>query len=121
MAKTTLIPPDPVAVKKAIAAHREKEAAKLARKAARNVERRKRYKERHPPPLADAQDSGPARRKGLLCPLCGLTVQYGKMLEHKKTEHNEAVVKRKPVNEQPKSVWVKVYQGGLPSLGKRSK
>ena len=121
MTKPKLIPPNPAAVKKALAAHREKEAAKLARKTARNLARRKRYKELHPPPQAGTQNSGAGSRSGLLCPLCGLTVQYGKMLEHKKTEHGEAVVKRKPVTENPKAVWVKVYQGGLPSLGKRSK
>jgi len=75
------------------------------------------------------------------CPLCGERVPFGKMLGHKRLVHGEGLPPGKrvrvaattagagpapPLTNRPKKAkkrkhraWVSVYQGGLPSLGKR--
>lgn len=57
-------------------------------------------------------------RKKLTCVLCGAVVRYGKMLEHKYLAHGEQKYTSSHTTHKPNQ-WVRVYQGGLPSLGKR--
>jgi hypothetical protein len=53
------------------------------------------------------------------CVLCGQKVPAGRLLEHKKTAHDEKFVPRSAETVGQKSHWVRLIQGGLPSLGKR--
>ena len=57
--------------------------------------------------------------KTLYCALCGLTIPSGELLKHKEVAHGEKVVPRHGESERQKSLWIKLVQGGLPSLGKR--
>lgn len=62
-----------------------------------------------------------ARREApVACPVCGAMVSAGQMLDHKWQAHGERQVVPSPA--QPRrATWVSVHQGGLPSLGKRSR
>jgi hypothetical protein len=57
--------------------------------------------------------------KTLHCALCGLKIPSGGLLKHKEIAHGEKVVPRHAQTECQKSLWIKLVQGGLPSLGKR--
>lgn len=59
------------------------------------------------------------RGNALYCVLCGQKVPAGRLLEHKKTAHGEKLVPRSAETVGQKSHWVRLIQGGLPSLGKR--
>jgi hypothetical protein len=53
------------------------------------------------------------------CPLCGAIVGRGGMLAHKRNAHGESMFQPSPC--QPPSggrMWVALYQGGAPGLGK---
>ena len=57
---------------------------------------------------------------GLNCVLCGARVAFGEMLAHKEKVHGEARVSRSQTGlNAGRSVWVSIFQGGLPGLGKR--
>lgn len=53
------------------------------------------------------------------CALCGDAVAKGMMLKHKELMHGEVQVVASPAGPVRTSTWVRVFQGGLPSLGKR--
>lgn len=57
--------------------------------------------------------------KALICVLCGLKIPFGGLLKHKELIHGEKVVPRQVQTNSKKSQWIKIVQGGLPSLGKR--
>ncbi len=63
----------------------------------------------------------PKVRKQLICPLCGITVAKGESLAHKEEAHGEKRVTPSPSRNASAGGWVSVVQGGLPSLGRRSK
>ena len=60
-------------------------------------------------------------KRGNFCILCGKLVPSGLMLEHKERVHGETNIPRKPLGISHGRVWVSIVQGGLPSLGKRSR
>lgn len=60
-------------------------------------------------------------RGGVNCILCGEFVPKGFLLEHKEKIHGESRQSMKSSTRASKSVWVSIVQGGLPSLGKRSR
>ena len=53
--------------------------------------------------------------------LCGESVPKGKILEHKEKMHGEAKILPSPVRKKSGNIWVSIFQGGLPGLGKRSR
>lgn len=53
------------------------------------------------------------------CVLCGKSIESGKMLAHKQQVHGEKPYSSSTVGRSPSSQWVRVFQGGLPGLGKR--
>jgi hypothetical protein len=55
------------------------------------------------------------------CILCGQSVESGKMLAHKHDVHGEKIYSCSTVGRSPKSQWVRIFQGGLPGLGKRKR
>lgn len=55
----------------------------------------------------------------VLCLLCGQLVHAGTLLTHKSEVHGESRVTPSPVRSKGSNVWVNVFQGGLPGLGKR--
>jgi hypothetical protein len=57
--------------------------------------------------------------KTLYCVLCGQKISSGGLLEHKELAHGEKIVPRAVQAASLKSHWIKLIQGGLPSLGKR--
>lgn len=58
---------------------------------------------------------------GNACPLCGKLVPAMQMLDHKVKIHGETRVVKSPLRRVNENLWVSVLQGGLPSLGKRSR
>jgi hypothetical protein len=76
---------------------------------------------RPPPPPPSRRLMGFARPpEGTVCVLCGEFIPKGQLLQHKAERHRERVISPSPA--QPhKDSWVRVHQGGLPSLGKRSR
>ena len=57
---------------------------------------------------------------GLVCVLCGNRVAPGELLTHKVTVHGEKRFSQPDaINTSGKHLWVSVFQGGLPGLGKR--
>ena len=61
---------------------------------------------------------------GNYCPLCGMLIPKGQMLNHKALVHNEKMRKRTDtlLNRligKPKSIWVGFVQGGTPGSGKK--
>ena len=73
-----------------------------------------------PKPKLLAKGSRRASPK-LTCALCGQTVSKGQMLEHKHEVHGERKVVPSPVQQHSPNRWVRVFQGGLPGLGKRNR
>jgi|LauGreDrversion4_1035100.scaffolds.fasta_scaffold337452_1 hypothetical protein len=59
--------------------------------------------------------------KKLICPLCGMEVPKGTILAHKEHLHGEKMVTPSPSRGVSKAGWVSIVQGGLPSLGRKSK
>lgn len=58
----------------------------------------------------------------IVCVLCGEKVKRGHMVEHKKNVHGQDIYKSTCSSlNGGKNVWVHLVQGGLPSLGKRSR
>lgn len=55
----------------------------------------------------------------VVCVLCGQLVHAGTLLTHKAEVHGESRVTPSPVRSKGSNVWVNVFQGGLPGLGKR--
>lgn len=55
------------------------------------------------------------------CALCGQSIPLGQMLKHKEDRHGEYPATPSAVKLRRQTTWVRVYQGGLPSLGKRSR
>lgn len=64
-------------------------------------------------------DSTPRQIGGLVCILCGERVPKNGLLKHKADAHGELQVTPSPVRSKGSDVWVNVFQGGLPGLGKR--
>ncbi|MGZ8982338.1 MAG: hypothetical protein ACXW11_00110 [Methylotenera sp.] len=52
-----------------------------------------------------------------LCPLCGAKVSD--IRQHKHDVHNKIMYATPPVRVIKESVWVPIYEGGAPGLGKR--
>ena len=75
-----------------------------------------------------APPSGVARRvvpvapvpRGIYCVLCGELVPKGALLRHKHDRHGEKEITPSPAQAH-RAGWIKVVQGGLPSLGKNSR
>jgi hypothetical protein len=63
----------------------------------------------------------PKPPRSLNCLLCGSMIPKGEMLAHKESVHGEQRVMPSPAGLRNVGGWVSVVQGGLPSLGKRSK
>jgi hypothetical protein len=61
-----------------------------------------------------------SRQAAVTCVLCGVPVPAGHMLEHKASAHGETPIVPSPAKPHH-SVWTSICQGGLPSLGKRSR
>lgn len=61
----------------------------------------------------------PRQVEALVCPLCGLVLPKGSVLEHKAVVHGEKKFSASPVRRRSPNAWVSVVGGGLPSLGKR--
>lgn len=61
----------------------------------------------------------PVRRE-IVCVLCGETVPKGVLLRHKHDRHGEREITPSPAQDH-KGGYLKVFQGGLPSLGKNSR
>ena len=80
-----------------------------------------RKKAKEPPPPLPSKSMGVTRMPpGTVCALCGRFIPKGRLLEHKQDAHREKMITPSPP--QPhKDTWVSVLQGGLPSLGKRSR
>ena len=54
------------------------------------------------------------------CILCGESVESGRMRYHKYIKHGESLIIPSSKTKKSKKIhWVKIYQGGLPSLGKK--
>lgn len=53
------------------------------------------------------------------CILCGQSIKSGQMLAHKQSVHGEKPYSSSTVGRSPSNQWVRVFQGGLPGLGKR--
>lgn len=55
------------------------------------------------------------------CILCGELIEprRGAMAEHKNKAHGETLYKSSPIGKAKVNSWVKIYQGGLPGLGKK--
>lgn len=68
-----------------------------------------------------AYQKAPEDRKPLNCPICGIQLAKGTVLDHKASVHGEQKVTPSPVQPHNEDAWVSVVQGGLPSLGRRSK
>jgi hypothetical protein len=60
-------------------------------------------------------------QSGNICILCGVFVPKGSMLEHKEKLHGENRYSQTAGNRSRRSIWVSIFQGGLPSLGKRNR
>lgn len=60
-------------------------------------------------------------KNNLICVLCGEIVPRGQILEHKEKMHGEAKILPSPARKKSGNIWVSVFQGGLPGLGKRSR
>ncbi len=61
---------------------------------------------------------------GPVCALCGASISNGRMLEHKHLVHGERMVVPSPTRYfyyRKSPAWIRFVQGGLPSLGKRSR
>jgi hypothetical protein len=61
------------------------------------------------------------QRKLLVCVLCAAELERGDLLRHKLIAHGEQMVVPSPATWRNDSKWVSIFQGGLPSLGKRSR
>lgn len=59
--------------------------------------------------------------KSTVCPLCGVSIPSGQILDHKRVRHGERINASSPQMPHSPNRWVKVYGGGLPGLGKRSR
>ena len=103
--------------------------AKLARQ--RNAERLAQWLTDHPGEAFNAPAPLPVQlprivppespRRGLVCPLCGVSLVPGNVLAHKAQAHGELQVTPSPSTRGGRSGWVSMCQGGLPSLGKGSR
>jgi hypothetical protein len=115
--KKRLIPidsPSLLAIASQAAEQRKAEAeAKVRKKVERRIER---AQSRVQGTGRSGKASTPAS-----CPLCGVKVQPGEMLEHKHQVHGESRITPSPTLPHNENQWVSVAQGGLPSLGKRSR
>jgi hypothetical protein len=117
MPKKRLIPIDSpsllAAVGRAAEQRRAEADAKTRLKVERKIER------------ATRKIAGDGRRRAsqtpVPCPLCGIPVQPGEMLDHKHLVHGESKITPSPALPHNENQWVSVAQGGLPSLGKRSR
>lgn len=58
---------------------------------------------------------------GISCPLCGQLIKKGRLLRHKQEFHGEKSGFDSIKMPHNPNQWVKVYSGGLPSLGKKSR
>ena len=72
-----------------------------------------------PGELITAKPVAPVRRE-IVCVLCGEAVRKGTLLRHKLDRHGEMEISPSPEQDH-KGGYVKVFQGGLPSLGKNSR
>lgn len=58
--------------------------------------------------------------RGTVCIKCGVRIKAGGMLEHKEQVHGEFASPAIKMPHNPNR-WIRVYSGGLPSLGKKSR
>ena len=91
---------------------------KLIEKQARATKRKHRHEEKVAEQLRLGKAPPVTSRK---CALCGKDIPVGQMLAHKSSAHGEAKVVPSPTQPLHSNQWVSIVQGGLPSLGKRSK
>lgn len=117
MSKKRLIPIDSPGLIAFAMKVREKQKLKSEAKAERKAERKsaRTMKQAREAPQTDVT------RRPLICALCGAQISPGSMLEHKESAHGERKIVPSPVQPHNGNQWVSVAQGGLPSLGKRSR
>jgi hypothetical protein len=105
---------------------RVKGSVKSPKKLRKLIEKRRQRVEKHRAALAERESR--QRLRGMrivsattLCQLCGETVPSGDILAHMASKHGQSLaLPSGPVGREG-NTWVKVMQGGLPSLGKASK
>jgi hypothetical protein len=77
---------------------------------------------RKPKPIQQNPINKKRRLSGAICIRCGERIPYGDMLKHKEKIHGERMYVPSPIKRsKSSSFWVHIVQGGLPSLGKRSR
>lgn len=62
---------------------------------------------------------GGKRKTRMKCPLCNKDFSEAEVLMHIRSEHKNELFRRAQKRVQSKGVWVTIFQGGLPGLGKR--
>jgi hypothetical protein len=67
----------------------------------------------------DAVPTKTLRGKGsALCPICGCRIQPGKLLDHKSVMHGEKKYSDTAALPHKENLWVPIFAGGSPGLGK---
>lgn len=92
---------------------KESEAANLERIKLENIAQKAKAIRRKNRPKDKAKPI-----KKTKCFLCGAMVEF--MREHKHKVHGESLILPSPTTRRPKNLWLTIYEGGSPGLGKKS-